>query len=416
MTALMFCMSIAGAAALGISGAIAQSGGIASIVMVFFVAILTKRSLDLLMAVSIDTEGVNGSYEQLGFIAMGVGGKVAVFVSKYLYTFFLLLVHIKVVKDNFPSAMQGIVGPEYEYLFANKDVVTFITSLLVVFPMCLLRTMGLVELTSVAKIGTAMIITVFIVYFYINMSGAKVLRQESVYEDWLEVKPGVLPSLGTFVFFFVAHNCAHISYETLREDIRDMKHWKQVTTIEVLLCMALCLCLGFSVYMTFWDDTTSIMLQLYPVTMALNIVKVLVCIFSVFTIPMNFFAAREMIIISFPSLPPIVDENGSRRPSEWWLQAERQLIGPLHFALSLFKWFIVTMLAILAPSLNDILNVGGCICGTMIGFILPSLFWFRLKGYSHEALFMLVVGTMVGTVGTFFAVKTTLQHMGILSS
>ena len=225
-----------------------------------------------------------------------------------------------------------------------------------------------------------------------------------------------LHSLGTFVFFFVAHNCAHISYDTLREDIRDIKHWKQVTTIEVLLCIFLCICMGFSVYMTFWDNTTSIMLQLYPVTRAVNFVKVLVCIFSVFTIPMNFFAAREMVIMCFPSLPPIMDEFGNKRRAEWWLMGDRQMIGPLHFGISLVKWFIITLLAILAPSLNDVLNVGGCICGTMIGFILPSLFYFRIKGYGHEALFMITVGTAMGTVGTFFAVKTTLQHMGIIAS
>lgn len=194
MTALMFCMSIAGAAALGISGAIAQSGGIASIFVICFVAILTKRSLDLLIALSIDTEGVDGSYENLGDIAMGVWGRCLVFFAKYLYTFFLLIVHIKVVKDNFPSAMQGIVGPENAYLFANKDIVTFIVSLLVVFPMCLLRTMGLVELTSVAKISTAIVITGFIFYFYFDSGSPDIpIRNESVYENWFEVKPGILP-------------------------------------------------------------------------------------------------------------------------------------------------------------------------------------------------------------------------------
>ena len=192
----MFTMSLAGAAVLGVSYAVKLTGGFASIAELIFVACLTKRSTDMLIALSLDTEGVNGSYERLGHIAYGNVGRFSILATRYVYTLTLLVVHIKVLKDNFPSAMQGIVGPDSQwlYLFEAKDIVTFITSLIVIFPMCLLRTMGLVEVTSSLKFMTVFIITSFIAYFYFCSPGTGVpVRGTSFYEDWVVVKSGVLP-------------------------------------------------------------------------------------------------------------------------------------------------------------------------------------------------------------------------------
>eukprot|EP00540_Astrosyne_radiata_P002351 CAMPEP_0116839438 /NCGR_PEP_ID=MMETSP0418-20121206/9769_1 /TAXON_ID=1158023 /ORGANISM="Astrosyne radiata, Strain 13vi08-1A" /LENGTH=114 /DNA_ID=CAMNT_0004469553 /DNA_START=36 /DNA_END=377 /DNA_ORIENTATION=+ len=84
-------MSVAGAGVLGISGAIAQSGGLISIFFILVIAVLTKRSYDVLIGLSLDTEGVNGSYERLGEIASGKAGRIAVYASKFVYTFFTLV-------------------------------------------------------------------------------------------------------------------------------------------------------------------------------------------------------------------------------------------------------------------------------------------------------------------------------------
>ena len=194
--ALMFTMSIAGAGVLGISGAIAQSGGLVSVVAILSIAVLTKRSYDLLISLSIDTDGVEGSYERLGEIAMDAPGRVAVFASKFTYTFFTLVVHIKIVKDNFSSAMQGIVGGPGALLHLlqnHKDSVTFLVSLVIIFPMCLLRDSSLVEKTSVAKIATVVAITFILVHTYFSGSSQLPVQGTTVYEDWFTVKPNLLP-------------------------------------------------------------------------------------------------------------------------------------------------------------------------------------------------------------------------------
>ena len=196
-------------------------------------------------------------------------------------------------------------------------------------------------------------------------------------------------SLGTFVFLFVGHHCAHLAFDTLKKEHRDMHHWRQVTTLSVCITSLMCVLIGYSVYATFWNTSTAVMLQLYPATKQLNFVKIVVCIYSIFTVPMNFFAGREMIISLFPRSPKVLNDRGElEQPLEWWLLAEGQLIGPFHFALSFMQWFFMTLAAILAPTLTDILNVGGCLTGSMIGYILPCLFYFKLKGFAKEPAFL----------------------------
>ena len=93
-------------------------------------------------------------------------------------------------------------------------------------------------------------------------------------------------------------------------------------------------------------------------------------------------------------------------PKKWLLPGDdRQLQLPGHIALTVKLWVIVTLLAIAAPSLGDVLNLVGCATGTVIAFLLPALLSLQIKGYSTMAMVILFVGGIVGTVGTLFSLK-----------
>jgi hypothetical protein len=82
---------------------------------------------------------------------------------------------------------------------------------------------------------------------------------------------------------------------------------------------------------------------------------------------------------------------------------DRQLVLVYHILVTVTLWALTTVLAIVAPSLGDVLNLVGCATGTLIAFILPALFSFRLQGYTHLAMLILVVGGAVGLIGTYFS-------------
>ena len=81
----------------------------------------------------------------------------------------------------------------------------------------------------------------------------------------------------------------------------------------------------------------------------------------------------------------------------------RQLTFFWHAALTFAIWSIVTVSAIKSPSLIDVLDLVGAFTGTLLAFILPALFSFKLKGYSHDSLAIIGIGGIVGLLGTGFS-------------
>jgi len=258
-------------------------------------------------------------------------------------------------------------------------------------------------------------------------------------------------SLGTFVFTFVSQHTVHLVYGSLRPTIRSVSNWKIVSSTAVSIASAVSLSVGIFVYMTFWDKTESDIFAIYPESWMINLAKLLLCVTMLFTFPLPFFTCRELLIIIFihpfckndviaedalaaddlqePLIVPPQDHDrdadnislsttlsrlilSSAAPTKWLLpddERQLQLVG--HIALTAKLWFVTTMLAIASPSLGDILDLVGCASGTMIAFVLPSIISFRLEGYSHLAMFVLAIGGVVGTVGTFFSVKKLLQDV-----
>jgi amino acid permease len=118
------------------------------------------------------------------------------------------------------------------------------------------------------------------------------------------------------------------------------------------------------------------------------------------TYPLPFLTCRETMIMSIPSNKGISDC--------WWLVELKQLILPLHVLMALSLWGISTILALLAPSLGDVLDLVGCATGTTIALILPAKFSFRIKGYTHLAGLIFALGGTVGIVGTLQTLRNLL--------
>jgi amino acid permease len=433
-----FTNSIIGAGAIGLGGAIAISGGFVSVFCILFFATLTKISLDMVI-------DMGSSYEELGRKCYGVAGWSAVLLSKMMYAFGCLVAYIVVVKDNFGSALGHLIGIDFDEI-----VVTLVLSTTVMLPLCLLRDMtplSNLSLVSVASMG--MIVIIVLCLYFVNPDD---IRQEggTFYENWLEIRPGLWESLGTFVFSFVSQHTVHLSFESLKPELQTIQVWKRISTYAIGLSTVVSLSVGVFVYMTFWNQAGSDLFDQYPALPIIDVAKLLLCITMLLTFPFPFFTCRDMMIVAAiaitkprrrvvaiddesspvendleePLLPEepdpqqdteeagedeeddeTADEEAQEEPLPSWLVANRQLKLPQHIIVTVTLWVITTTLAIVAPNLGDVLNLVGCATGTVIAFILPALFSFQLNGYSHTALFLLVVGGLVGLVGTVFSTK-----------
>ena len=202
-----FTNAIVGAGAIGLGGAIAISGGLISVFLIMFFALLTKLSLDLVIRLSAETEGAHGSYEDLARVGLGLPGRFVVLACKFLYSFGCLVAYIVVVKDNFASALENLIyGPStslltdvdddhhksWLYNILQDDVwTTWILSTCFVLPLCLLRDMT--PLASLSIVSVVSMITIVAIVVYIFYAEPDVRQPGGTfYENWLEVKPGVL--------------------------------------------------------------------------------------------------------------------------------------------------------------------------------------------------------------------------------
>jgi amino acid permease len=196
-----FTNSIVGAGAIGLGGAIADSGGLISIVAIIFFAVLTKLSLDMLIRLSVEVEGAHGSYEQLGQVGFGSAGKLMVVGSKFLYSFGCLIAYTIVVKDNFGPAARSLIygnnapeGHSWLYHLLGDDFwMTWILSASVILPLCLLRDMTpLASLSVVSVVSMVAIVGIVIYLFAFNPNGEIRHPSGGVYEDWFEIRPAFL--------------------------------------------------------------------------------------------------------------------------------------------------------------------------------------------------------------------------------
>ena len=223
---------------------------------------------------------------------------------------------------------------------------------------------------------------------------------------------GFACSLGTFVFTFVSQHTVNLTYESMQSNVRNLKNWKIVSTCAISIATCVSLTVGVTVYITFWQNAGSDLFEMYPPLRAIDFAKILLCFTMLLTFPLPFFTCRELIIVSLThcserettpneinglhdevntslqepllseyengtletGIPPTTqrvsanERNNARRPSRLLMDGEdKQLKLGYHLVVTSSLWGLTTLLAILAPSLGDVLDLVGCATGTVIG-------------------------------------------------
>ena len=325
-----FTNSIVGAGCIGLGGAIALSGGIISIVLVLFFAVLTKLSLDLIIRLSIQQNSTTSSlstttaaaataatktasYEDLAEAGMGYWkGRVLVMACKFSYSFGCLVAYIVVIKDNCGPALRGLLFSkdddddnhggdgvtEWIYQFLSmKSLVTWFVSLVFILPLCLLRDMTPLAFASLISVASMVTIVGIVIYIYFECPDVRTESTGNFYENWIEIRPGVLSNLGTFIFTFVSQHTVHLVFGSLKSPLKTVKNFKIISSISILAAATVSLLVGVFVYITFWQDTKSDIFEIYPQGWMIDTAKLLLCITMVFTFPLPFFTCRELLIL-----------------------------------------------------------------------------------------------------------------------
>lgn len=84
-------------------------------------------------------------------------------------------------------------------------------------------------------------------------------------------------------------------------------------------------------------------------------------------------------------------------------EGQRQLKETYHIALTFAIWIVTLILALGASSLGVVLNLTGCATGTLIAYVMPAVFSFRIQRRTATGTLLLTIGGTVGLVGTYFS-------------
>jgi len=395
-----FINSLIGAGIVGYAWAIATAGGLVSVVAILMFAVMNKYAFDLVVALSVETEGARGSFENLGAAAYGNWGRRAVVTAKGLFIFGCLVIYNVIFKDNFAPAAYHLLysaRPPDGILAAflrSSSLTTAILSTSILLPLCLLRSVQPLARFSVLKLCIFLYLVGLVICLYIkSFAGWNItLDAQSFKKNWLAVHPrGLVASLGTYLFSFTAQHAVHIIYQSLAPEVRNLSQWRKVSTWSTVAATVVSLVFGLFAYMTFWETSDSNMFSLYRPSPAIDIARILLSLSSLLTFPLPFFSLRELLILSFseesadltdkgaatkslPAMRDVEDQSTTERfrlldrdnRSSWWLipGEETQLILPCHLALTGAIYFTSLFFALYARSLGDVLNLIGCATGT----------------------------------------------------
>lgn len=294
---------------MSLGGAFANSGGFVSIACCLVSAALAKLSSDQVVSLRSTFPKECISYETIGEKCYGFVGKALVLMNKSLFAFGCLVAYVIVIKDNFGQGLEGILyhnnntcNSTFRTLLRNDTMVATIICTVVILPICLIMRRrqsisSYLSILSLISILSTLFLVAIVIYLYFvnnNVPTNNEKNDDTLFvKRWLQIRIGLFPSLGTFVFAFIPHHTIDVTYDSLRNP--SLQRWKVVSFWSLFSSLVISLMLGIFVYMTFWEETKSDFLNSYPPSLQIEAAKLFLCANMILTFVLPFIACREMI-------------------------------------------------------------------------------------------------------------------------
>ncbi|XP_059904691.1 sodium-coupled neutral amino acid symporter 2 isoform X1 [Gadus macrocephalus] len=375
--------AIMGSGILGLSYAMANTGIALFVILLVAVAIFSLYSVHLLLKTA--NEGGSLVYEQLGYKAFGMPGKLAASCSITMQNIGAMSSYLYIVKYELPLVIQSFVGNNGEW-YMNGDYLVIIVSTLIILPLSLLRNLGYLGYTS----GFSLLCMVFflIVVMYkktqltcplhgfdvenatvtamLNSTLALINESAVDYsEDVCTPKYFVFNSQTVYAvpiltFAFVCHPAILPMYEELKD--RSRKKMQGVANVSFLAMFIMYLLAALFGYLTFNVNVEPELLhtysKVYKNDLILLIVRLAVLTAVTLTVPVVLFPIRTSV--------------------NQLLCASKEFSWIRHIIITVVLLASTNLLVIFVPTIKDIFGFIGASAAAMLIFILPSAFYIKL--------------------------------------
>uniref|UniRef100_A0A8C9SCS9 Solute carrier family 38 member 4 n=1 Tax=Scleropages formosus TaxID=113540 RepID=A0A8C9SCS9_SCLFO len=381
--------AIMGSGILGLSYAMANTGIVIFISLLFAVAILSLYSVHLLLMTA--KEGGSLIYEKLGERAFGWPGKMAAFGCITMQNIGAMSSYLFIVKYELPEVIRAFLGLEEisgEWYLNGNYLVVFV-SVGVIMPLALLKNIGYLGYTSGFSLSCMVFFLGVVMYKKTqvpcplpmldhNSSSESMnaslptdhtpvvqYRAHDADDDTCKPKFFVFNSQTVYTmpilaFAFVCHPEVLPIYSELKD--RSRRKMQNVSNLSIFAMLVMYMLSALFGYLTFYDSVEAELLhtftKVYKFDTLLLLVRLAVLTAVTLTVP----------IVLFPIRSSIVTLMFSGKEFSW--------IRHMFIAACILTFN--NLLVIFVPTIRDIFGFIGASAATMLIFIMPSAFYIRL--------------------------------------
>mmetsp|Transcript_29577 Transcript_29577/g.33767 ORF Transcript_29577/g.33767 Transcript_29577/m.33767 type:complete len:634 (+) Transcript_29577:130-2031(+) len=364
--------AIVGSGIVGIPYAVKQAGLLPGIVLITLCAILTDKSLRLLIETAKHANAP--TYETTMEAAYGKFGFLFVTINMFVMSYGAMVSYLMIVKDTLP------------YVFGITDLgtrrgVLFLLSLFVMVPLSAQR--DIAKLAKTSRISVVCDIVMVGLLVYLAPIGDMLRRCCSSSADdaidWSAFVSKVVLAppkwdtlfvgLGVLSFAFVCQHSGFIIAGSL--DNPTNVRWGRVTRRSLLFCALLANLCGVAGYLGFAEDTKgNILNNLEDDDIIANVARGMLGLTMLFVYPMESFVTRHVCVVTF-----FVGRRAHEGEDATILNRSDRRI-----TLTVALYFLALIPAIMFENLGNVLSLTGAVGGSCLCYIGPGLLYMGIHG------------------------------------
>ncbi|XP_056101351.1 sodium-coupled neutral amino acid symporter 2 [Rhinichthys klamathensis goyatoka] len=394
--------AIMGSGILGLAYAMANTGIAMFVILLVAVAIFSLYSVHLLLKTA--NEGGSLVYEQLGYKAFGIPGKLAASCSITMQNFGAMASYLYIVKYELPIVIKAFLDTNDNAWYTNGDYLVLIVTVSIILPLSLLKNLGYLGYTSGFSLLCMVFFVIVVIYkkfqipcplpenfinITVNASQPQVNATEEEEEECCKPKYFIFNSQTVYAvpiltFAFVCHPAILPMYEELKD--RSRKKMQNVANVSFLGMFIMYLLAALFGYLTFNEAVEPELLHTYSKVYSFDVVLLIVR-FAVLTA-----VTLTVPVVLFPIRTSVNQLLGASKDFSW----------PRHIGITVALLVCVNILVIFVPTIRDIFGFIGASAAAMLIFILPSAFYIRLVEKESMrsvqkigALLFLIMGVVV---------------------
>uniref|UniRef100_A0A8C5EHR4 Sodium-coupled neutral amino acid transporter 3-like n=1 Tax=Gouania willdenowi TaxID=441366 RepID=A0A8C5EHR4_GOUWI len=306
------------------------------------------------------------AYEQLGYRAFGIPGKMAAGIAITLQNIGAMSSYLYIVKSELPLVIQAFLkaDPNSDLWYLNGNYLVIIVSASVILPLALMKQLGYLGYTS----GFSLSCMVFFLTAVSQVQSTSPPTTTITHFVCLCLSSQTAYTIPILAFAFVCHPEVLPIYTELSNPTR--KRMQNVSNISIFVMYTMYFLAALFGYLTFYDKVEPELLHTYaridPYDTLILCVRVAVLTAVTLTVPIVLFPVRRAILqMLFPT------------KAFSWIR---------HVAIAVVLLILINLLVIFAPNILGIFGFIGATSAPCLIFIFPAIFYIRIVPNEREPM------------------------------